>query len=116
LFGPASAHFEQVNAMPGEGVSSAFAFGRYTGFLDGLIWANNIPVEYVQPQVWQRAMALGTIKRGPCGICKAGYCDKRKHAHKHKAQLLFPSLARITLETCDALLIAEYNWRKNQLQ
>lgn len=95
---PSYVFFEKVGAMPKDRPKSAFAFGHATGFLKALLVANGVPYEEVAPQVWQRKMALG------------GKWENRKHAHKNKAEKIFPG-ANITLENCDAFLIAEYGYR-----
>jgi len=84
---------EKVNAMPKQGVSSTFKFGRSFGFLQGLLVALQIPFEFVTPQKWQGYMGCRT----------AG----DKNVSKAAAQRLFPNL-KITHANADALLIAEY--------
>lgn len=97
---------EQVGVMPSDGIASAGKFMRSFGFLEGLIFANNIEPFYVLPQKWQQMMALAKV------------VGSRKAAHAKKATALFPKFAatcrqkRVTQEVCDALLIAEYGWRK----
>ena len=84
---------EKVSAMPKQGVSSTFKFGRSFGFLQGLLVALQIPFELVTPQKWQGFMSCRT----------AG----DKNVSKAAAQRLYPSL-KITHANADALLIAEY--------
>ena len=84
---------ERVSAMPKQGVSSTFKFGRSFGFLQGLLVAFQIPFELVTPQKWQGFMSCRT----------AG----DKNVSKAAAQRLFPSL-KITHANADALLLAEY--------
>lgn len=113
LLGHCEAYMESVNSMPGEGVSSAHSFGKSVGRLEMGLAAHGIPAQKVQPQVWQRKVALGMVKPQPCyvGRCKGKTCSDRKHAHKRKADLILDCRNKVTLETCDALLIAEYGWR-----
>jgi len=92
-FGIDFAFIERVSAMPRQGVSSTFKFGRSYGFLRGLLIASRIPFEEVTPQKWQKAM--GCLSGGDKNITKG------------RAQQLFPQL-KITHATADALLIAEY--------
>jgi len=87
------AAIEKVGAMPKQGVSSTFKFGRNYGFLRGLLIALKIPFEEVTPQKWQRAM--GCLSKGDKNVTKA------------KAQQLFPQM-RIIHANADALLIAEW--------
>ena len=43
---------EKVGAMPGQGVSSMFQFGRSVGTIEGIIAALRLPISYVTPQKW----------------------------------------------------------------
>lgn len=51
---------EKVSNAPGEGGSSAFAFGRAVGFWDGVARALAIPSQEVAPAVWQRVVLGST--------------------------------------------------------
>lgn len=53
---------EQVNAMPGQGVTSMFSFGRALGVLEGVLAGLLIPYEHVTPTVWKKIMKLNTSK------------------------------------------------------
>lgn len=53
---PSSAILEKVGAMPNQGVSSMFQFGRGVGMYEGVLAALQIPVTYVTPQVWQKGV------------------------------------------------------------
>ena len=53
---------EQVNAMPGQGVTSMFSFGRALGVLEGVLAGLLIPYEHVTPTVWKKVMKLNTSK------------------------------------------------------
>ena len=61
---PDAAWLEQVGAMPGQGVSSMFAFGRAAGVVEGVIAALGIPLTLVTPQTWQKTMAVRGGKDG----------------------------------------------------
>jgi len=84
---------ERVGAMPGQGVSSTFKFGRSFGQLEGLIVGLAIPHEFVTPQKWQQAM--GCRSKGDKNVTKAA------------AQRLWPS-RKIVHAEADALLLAEW--------
>ena len=58
------AFVEQVGAMPGQGVSSVFAFGKVYGLLLGILAANSIPHTLVTPQKWKRALSVPAEKDG----------------------------------------------------
>lgn len=53
---------EQVNAMPGQGVSSMFAFGEAFGLAKGVLAGLGIPVTTVTPGRWKKALALNSGK------------------------------------------------------
>lgn len=46
---------EEVHAMPGQGVSSMFAFGEALGVVKGVCAALGLPLHMVAPQEWQKA-------------------------------------------------------------
>lgn len=58
------AHLESVNAMPGQGVSSMFQMGRGFGQIEMALAACNIPVTYITPQVWKKALGVPKDKDG----------------------------------------------------
>lgn len=90
---------EEVHSMPHDGVHSAFKFGRHYGTLRGMLVAAGIPFVAVSPQQWQAEFAM------------AKHGGEKPHAYKSrlraKAQSLFPGV-KVTKETADALLLAEY--------
>ena len=53
-----TAHVERVSAMPGQGVTSVFSFGRSAGVIDGVLGALLIPVVYITPQKWKKHHGL----------------------------------------------------------
>jgi len=53
---------EQVNAMPGQGVASMFAFGEAFGLAKGVLSGMFIPVQTVTPAKWKKAMNLNAGK------------------------------------------------------
>jgi crossover junction endodeoxyribonuclease RuvC len=56
--GTASAFVEQVGAMPGQGVTSMFAFGQSYGIILGVLAALRIPYTRVPPITWKKAMGV----------------------------------------------------------
>jgi crossover junction endodeoxyribonuclease RuvC len=58
------AFMERVSAMPGQGVSSMFSFGRSAGILEGVLAAYEIPTTMVTPQAWMKAMGVRAGKDG----------------------------------------------------
>jgi crossover junction endodeoxyribonuclease RuvC len=53
-----AAFVEFVNARPGEGPTGAFAFGRARGVVEGVLAAAGIPITFVTPPAWKRAVGL----------------------------------------------------------
>ncbi|MGE5548417.1 MAG: hypothetical protein ACM33T_16045 [Solirubrobacterales bacterium] len=60
----AHAFVEAVGAMPGQGVSSVFAFGKVFGLVLGILAANFIPHTLVPPQRWKRTLGVPADKDG----------------------------------------------------
>jgi crossover junction endodeoxyribonuclease RuvC len=53
---------ERVGAMPGQGVSSTFRFGRALGIIEGVAGALGLPVSYVSATVWKKHLRLPSDK------------------------------------------------------
>jgi crossover junction endodeoxyribonuclease RuvC len=68
---------EQVGAMPGQGVSSMFAFGQTYGAIRGVLAGLRIPITMVTPNKWTSDMKV-----------KGG-----KDANRQRAAQLFPAYA-----------------------
>lgn len=45
---------EKVGAMPGQGVTSMFNFGRSFGVVEGVTAGHGLAIAYVTPQAWQK--------------------------------------------------------------
>jgi crossover junction endodeoxyribonuclease RuvC len=58
------AYLERVNAMPGQGVTSVFSFGRSTGIIEGVLAAYEIATTIITPQTWQKATQVRDGKDG----------------------------------------------------
>ncbi len=89
---------EQVNAMPGQGVTSMFNFGQTFGAIKGITAALNLPIYFVRPAKWKKHFDL--IKSS-------------KDASRTKAIEIYPSLAenlsrKKDVNKSDAILIARY--------
>lgn len=54
---------EEVHAMPKQGVSSSFQFGRMYGAAESLMMAHCPRWEYVSPRRWKQDMGLTSDKR-----------------------------------------------------
>lgn len=91
--GPTVAVIEHVHAMPKQGVTSVFTFGRGYGGVRMALIGCGIPFTEVTPQKWQKEMHCMT--RGD------------KNVSKSKAQQYFPTL-KVTHAIADALLIATF--------
>ena len=77
--------------------SSMGTMFRNFGRVEGVLAAFLVRVEYLRPQVWQKALGLGDKKT---------HGDRWKAHLKGRAQALHPRLD-VTLKTADALLILE---------
>lgn len=60
----ATAVVEQVGAMPGQGVTSMFAFGESFGLVKGVLAGLGIPTSTVTPGKWKKAMGVNAGKDG----------------------------------------------------
>ena len=49
---------EQVNAMPGQGVTSMFNFGQSFGVIKGICSALSLPIYFVRPTKWKKHFNL----------------------------------------------------------
>ena len=106
---------EKVGARRGDFTPQLATFMRQAGMIDGFLIACSTPVEYVDPKVWQREFSLGG-KHGPPGCTDAQEYTARKKAHHTKALEVFvlDTSFRITQDLADAMLIAEYYYRKER--
>lgn len=98
---------EKVSAMPGQGVSSMFKFGRAYGIAQSIFSCAGIMLNEVTPQSWQKEMFQGMpeIKK------PTGKRDTKKMS-LYAASKLFPTLQVDKDWKSDALLIGEYIRRK----
>ena len=88
---------EKVHSMPKQGVKSTFTFGMNYGIWIGSLRTLDIDFIKVQAKQWQEHYEI------PSNI---SYYDRKKELKKIAINL-FPN-QRITMYTCDALLIANY--------
>jgi crossover junction endodeoxyribonuclease RuvC len=58
------AFVEQVGAMPGQGVSGVFAFGKSFGITIGVLATLGVPMTFVAPNIWKRALQAPAVKDG----------------------------------------------------
>ena len=54
----ARVYIEDVHAMPGQGVTSMFAFGEAAGLIRGVCAGLKVPVCLISPITWKRGMKL----------------------------------------------------------
>lgn len=89
------------HGMPGQSSSATAKFARHCGHIEMALISLGIPTVTVTPNKWMRHFQLGRSSE----YTKTEW----KNRLKAKAQQIFPSLGRkVTLSTCDALLMAEY--------
>ena len=89
---------EQVNAMPGQGVTSMFNFGQTFGAIKGVCAALDLPIFLVRPSKWKKHFEL---------------INSSKDASRTKAIEMYPSLSdqlskKKDVNKSDAILIARY--------
>ena len=89
---------EQVNAMPGQGVTSMFNFGQSLGVLKGICAALKLPIYFVRPVKWKKYFNL--IKTN-------------KDASRTKVIEIFPYISsklsrKKDSNKADSILIAKY--------
>jgi hypothetical protein len=99
---------ERVHAMPGNGASSMFTFGRSYGSARMALIAASVSFEESDPRTWQKALGIPPRRKSQGETPRA--FKNRLRAH---AQQLFPS-EKITLAVADALLLSEYCRRKHE--
>lgn len=56
--GSADIYMEKVHAMPSQGVTSMFSFGRTVGRIEGILSCLSDNLEYVTPQAWKKHFDL----------------------------------------------------------
>ena len=89
---------EQVNAMPGQGVTSMFNFGQTFGAIKGVCAALNLPIFFVRPSKWKKYFEL---------------INSSKDSSRTKVIEMYPSLSsqlakKKDVNKYDAILIARY--------
>ena len=89
---------EKVWAFPSDARSAAFSFGQNFGQWQGVLASYELKPTLITPKTWQSHLE---VKKG---LPKA----QRKKALKQMAIERCPGIKRVTLKTCDAILIAIY--------
>ena len=89
---------EQVNAMPGQGVTSMFNFGQTFGAIKGICAALGLPIFFVRPSKWKKHFNL---------------INSSKDSSRTKVIEMYPSLSsqlakKKDVNKSDAILIARY--------
>jgi len=89
---------EQVNAMPGQGVTSMFNFGQTFGAIKGISATLKLPIFFARPSKWKKHFEL---------------INSSKDASRTKVIEMYPSFAeklskKKDVNKSDAILIARY--------
>ena len=89
---------EQVNAMPGQGVTSMFNFGQTFGAIKGICAALDLPIFFVRPSKWKKYFEL---------------INSSKDSSRTKAIEMYPKLSnqlskKKDVNKSDAILIARF--------
>jgi crossover junction endodeoxyribonuclease RuvC len=66
---------EDVHAMPKQGVSSMFSFGRSLGIIQGVVATLGIPYQFVTPQKWKKTVLDGFPNKDKNDA--ATFCNRR---------------------------------------
>jgi crossover junction endodeoxyribonuclease RuvC len=90
---PDCAGIERAQAMPKQGASSGFKYGRATGALEAVLACCEVPFELIEPSVWKRARHLrGGDKEGARQLAlqmfpaqHAAFARKRDHQRAEAA-------------------------------
>lgn len=62
---------EKVSAMPGQGVTGMFNFGKGAGFIEGVLYAYRIPYQLIPPMTWKKTFSLlHKDKKASIQVCK----------------------------------------------
>lgn len=104
---PEACFIESVHAMPGDGKSTMFTFGKNVGIMHGILYGQQISFTEIVPDTWRRTFGLAGRKYTGT---KSQQRSARKRDHLEVAKQIFPGV-KLTQETCDAYLIAEHGWR-----
>lgn len=97
---------EKVHAMPGQGVTSMFSFGRSFGILEGIVTAQHLPIQYAAPQAWQKVMLAGKPRGKGATKTSAVAAALELWPQLHKTLKV-----KAAWGVADAALIAEYGRR-----
>lgn len=76
---------EAVHAMPRQGVSSSFQFGRMLGGIEAVVSSFGKPVHYVTPAQWKKAMGLSSDKQASIDAAKLMFGSAADELLKYKA-------------------------------
>ena len=71
LHRPAFACIERAQAMPEQGASSGFKYGRAVGALEATVALCGVPVQIVEPSLWKCALRLPGKRQGSCASAGA---------------------------------------------
>ena len=66
---------EKVHAMPRQGVTSSFQFGRSFGSIEALAYLLSQRVDYVAPVVWKKYLGVGSSKKDSLDMARLKFGD-----------------------------------------
>ena len=95
---------EKVGAMPGQGVTSMFSFGKSAGFIEGVLQAYGIPYQLITPQKWKKEFSITADKNSSVEVCTRLFPDV--------SLLATPKCKKPSDGIAEALLMAEYAKRR----
>ena len=68
---------EKVHAMPRQGVTSSFQFGRSFGALETLAYLLSKRVDYVAPVVWKKYLGVGSSKQDSLDMARLKFGENK---------------------------------------
>lgn len=97
---------EDVHAVFGSSSKSTFNFGFGVGFLHGVFQTLGLPLDSVQPKVWQKHIGVkGTVKGKEIKLAVADIVSKQ---NPQSTQQLYTERGRLIDGRSDALALAIY--------
>lgn len=94
---------EKAQAMPKQGIASAFRYGQHFGLFEATTALLRTPYHEVSPAVWKKAMGLTSSKSLSSSVCRRIF---------PQVELVLPGCRKEHDGLAEALLVAEWGRRK----
>lgn len=93
---------EKVHAMPDQGATSMFTFGRGLGLWEGLVAATGVSLEMPAPQTWKKAVMRDGPKTEQAAVALAG------QLYPAASKFLRGPRGGLKVDRAEAILIARF--------